>query len=1122
MSALSASQERVRELYEAGRCLQAYKLAQGLGALDTWRGTPARLLAGHLAAELGGCRLGSALLLRAARADPASLEARCSAAGVLLGRRGPALTWARMKEWGEPSENAQVEARANWRALQARIAGSFRDFDKAKEALRRAEGLAPGRPSTSITRAWLLEEEDRCDEALEIARKTRRAHPSCRPAVLAAAHLLLVLGRGEEARVALSEAAADVESGLVVGFLAALLADQRRFTESLDCLDRFEALSPLLDREGRRWLAARRSDALYQLGDLEGARRQAMLAKSPFHAAVAERLAVPAEEPRGVLLDVRFVRQHHKTCTPASLASLANFWSRPVDQLALAEAICYDGTPRHRARAWAEANGWIVREFRVTWDGARALLDRGVPFVVAIAGSMFGHDQAVVGYDDRRGTFLLREPSEPFLMEILAGPFLEGQRWSGPRGFVLLPRAERERLADIELLDARGHDSLHEIQMALDAHRLDTAETVLREMEGAFPEHPLTLWAAALVAGYKSDEAAQIQSVEGLLRRFPDNATLLFRKLSLLEGVAPRGEWRRLLEQGCERHPRDIALLSRRAHDLSRDAQGHPRAMRILRTLLRLGNSPSTGHDLLSLARIHHARGRPDEALELSRFAACFEEMNEGFAGIYFTAACARDKAGEALALLRRRFERLAARSGLPAATLSWAYEQRGHTAQALETLKRALVLRPADADLMCLAADTYARHDRLETADSLLSASFGRTRREAWLLSAARTTFARAMQAQEARQPARPQPPQEAVPRPGWLGPLAPMLLFVLLQMLGSASSTLRDIAAGPDLRRLLATSGVGLLLVGAPIAVWLVWRRRRASPPRLGLEAGQRPDGQGRARSLVPSPVGRYSILAELGRGPAVVVYRARDEAWDREVALSIARDRAAADSMRARFLLEAEAARRLRHPNIRAVYDLGEHEGRPYLVSEALEGIPLTQVGGTSVGLNCGLAIVLQVLAGLAHAHALGIVHLDVDPANIAVLADGTVKILGFGCRHENGSPVPEGGMAYRSPEQVRGGPGDSRSDLFSLGLVLHELITGLKARRASVSTALREGHEDSVWARLPQGPQWVRLRTVITRTLQADPADRYPDARSLSADLFRILEVPGRSAGWAPAT
>jgi tetratricopeptide (TPR) repeat protein len=746
-----ADERRIRVLYEAGLCLQAYHLARQYHPLHAWRGTSAMILAGRLAMNLGSPRLGYALHLRAARTDGRRPEARYWAARALLDRQGAAAAWAWMRPRGETGD-AALEARADWLGLKATIAARFRDFESAEALLHRAFGLAPGRPGTWVERAIVLEGQDRFAEALEAAREGLRLRPRYRRGVQVVAHLLLVLGRDDEARELLFQSATLIESGAVAGQLAALLAEQGRLREALEWLDRFEALSPLLDRAGRGWLAAKRSDALYGLGDLHGARRQAVLAANPFHAAVARRLAARALDTRRVLLPVPFVKQHHRTCTPATLASLSAFWGRPLDQSAVARAICYDGTPQHRARTWAQQNGWVVREFRVTWASARTLLDRGIPFALSTAGAMGGHEQAVVGYDAHRGTLYARDPGQPFLVEVLAEPLLEEQKWNGPSGLVFLPPEHAERLAGLELPDGDAYDLLQALQLALLAHRRYEAGAIERRMARVFSENVLALRARELLAAYDSDPARLLQSIEDSLGRFPDAPSLLFWRLSLLQNLAPPAEYVRILGEACERHPRDVALLSRLAHTLSADARERARARRLLRTLARVAHRPTQALDLLSHASILETEGRRDEALELGRFAACFEDMNEGYARTYFRAARSRGRPDEALAHLRRRFDVHGREASGPGQTLFWALESLGRRSEAFLVLERALSLRPCDPELMLFAAEAYAARRRLDRAHELLAAARGRARHATWLRTAAAVAAGRGDRAEALR----------------------------------------------------------------------------------------------------------------------------------------------------------------------------------------------------------------------------------------------------------------------------------------------------------------------------------------------------------------------------------
>ncbi len=182
----------------------------------------------------------------------------------------------------------------------------------------------------------------------------------------------------------------------------------------------------------------------------EAARLAAVL-EDDFHKKFAERLAAPPEEPQRVQLDVTFVRQHFKTCAPATLAAIGRYWKLPIGHLQLAEAMCYDGTPHWQQRQWAEANGWVVREFRVTPESVVELITRGIPFAIATVEATSAHMQAVMGFDRTRGSILLRDPSQPYILEAVCDSFFKKYRAFGPHGMVFLPLADQHRLDGVKL-----------------------------------------------------------------------------------------------------------------------------------------------------------------------------------------------------------------------------------------------------------------------------------------------------------------------------------------------------------------------------------------------------------------------------------------------------------------------------------------------------------------------------------------------------------------------------------------------------------------------------------------------------------------------------------------------
>jgi TolB-like protein/Tfp pilus assembly protein PilF len=284
----------------------------------------------------------------------------------------------------------------------------------------------------------------------------------------------------------------------------------------------------------------------------------------------------------------------------------------------------------------------------------------------------------------------------------------------------------------------------------------------------------------------------------------------------------------------------------------------------------------------------------------------------------------------------------------------------------------------------------------------------------------------------------------------------------------------------------------------------------------------------------------LGPYEIVAPLGTGGMGEVYRARDTRLGREVAIKLLRAEVAGDAERGkRFEQEARTVASLPHPNILALYDVGTHEGRPYLVTELLEGQTLAErirAGDLTVAKAVELAT--QIAHGLAAAHERGIVHRDLKPGNVFVTRDGVVKILDFGLARlaqveaggwdRESSPTETGLTAvgsvlgtvgYMAPEQVRGQPADHRSDIFAFGCVLHEMLCGTSPfqRETAADTAsaiLKEDPPPLAELRQAVSPAMQQL---VDRCLEKRPEDRFASARDVAFALAQVLPVPpaGRS-------
>lgn len=728
----------VRGLYGRTLMLQALAAASALGPIKDWRGAEARVLGGRLAMNVGAPRLGSAMHVRAHREHPDSAEAACYCGYTVAERFGPLSAWEFVRRVGS-MDTADPLVRADWLALQAMIVCRFRDFDQAESLLARADGCAPDHAWLCVERANLLEAEDRYEEALAAARRALEIQPDFRPGVQKLGHLLQLLDRDEEALELLTGADERLESGAITWQLANLQQELRRYTDARASLDRFEKLSPLLEKPLAKVLAARKSDVAYHCGDVEEAVRWAKESGAEYLQKVAEKLRESQTSGDGrlkrIALDVPFVRQHHMTCAPATLAALSRFWSQPAEHLAVVEAICYDGTPAHSERQWAQSNGWIAREFTVTWESAVALIDRGVPFTLTTTEATSGHLQAVIGYDALRGTLIVRDPFQYYSGEFHYELMFKRYAATGPRGMTMVPAARAELLSGVELPDADLYDRLYELQTALNQHDRDGAAQAWLAMVDAAENHRLTLTARRSLCAYDADSAGGLECVTKLLEQFPDSPHLNYAKVMMLRALTRRDEHLAMLRQLSEAKGAEPVFWQLYANELRSDARRHREARSLLRKVVRRMSDPPS---LFGMASILWAQRKFERATQLYHWLACLDDKNEIAAQTYFVASRHLRQTNDALAMLKARFERFGARSGQPARTLFWAYEALDRLPEGLAVLERALALRQEEGELALFAADARARHGDLSAAAELLQRAKEKCPRVSWLRTAA------------------------------------------------------------------------------------------------------------------------------------------------------------------------------------------------------------------------------------------------------------------------------------------------------------------------------------------------------------------------------------------------
>ena len=263
------------------------------------------------------------------------------------------------------------------------------------------------------------------------------------------------------------------------------------------------------------------------------------------------------------------------------------------------------------------------------------------------------------------------------------------------------------------------------------------------------------------------------------------------------------------------------------------------------------------------------------------------------------------------------------------------------------------------------------------------------------------------------------------------------------------------------------------------------------------------------------------RYEIIEKIGAGGMATVYRAKCHVLKRDVAVKILRDEFTTDNeFIKRFNAEAQAAASLTHPNIVSVYDVGHEGNLYYIVMELVKGKTLKEIIVEEGALSWKWAIdlAIQIARGLEKAHANNIIHRDIKPHNIIITEDGTAKVTDFGIAKAVSNStitafgVTTGSVHYFSPEHAKGGSTDQKSDLYSLGIVLYEMVTGRVPFDADtpVSIALKHMQEEPVAPKEVNSSIPASLNSIILKAIEKEPENRYQSATEMITDLEICLK------------
>lgn len=707
---------KIDGLYRDNRFLDALSVGGQLWGKDVrqWPDVEGKILAAKLADRLGGDQLSRVLIYGLSRRHGDHAEVVFLNTRDQLSRKPLARLWLTIRDQELPTEDKLLRSR--WLGLKASILIAMRDFDRGFALIDESLKIAPDFPGNHVARARALANFDDVPGAIGACRDALELSPGNVPAIQHLTHYLLQSGAVDEAFDVLGRVAETTQSGSVRMQLAMMLSQRQDYAVASELITEIEKYFPLADPMRNRLpkpdsvyssIASIRSDLAYHAGDKNGCVRWARLANDKFHTRLADRIEPMTEKGKRVQLEVPFVLQKHVTCAPATLTMLSRFWNIHVEMDTVVDEICYDGTAPVKQRAWAEANGMIAREFRVTQQAVKDLIDAGIPFGLSTIDPGNGHIQVVCGYDENRGVLLIQDPGAWYVSEATFERMLDRYAAFGPRGLVLVPKEQQPLLDAVELPEASKFDGQHAIATALEKHDRAAAEQVVQKMTGEDPDDWMTLWAQIDLARYDNNSPMQLETVRKLRALFPDNPVLSGWETSLLSMLdRPNQVMQQLRESiaggdaGVDERLRLIDLLEDEADAEERDE--------LLRWVLR--RAPMSSSALTTEAQRLWTLKQRENALELFRLAAMASEMDEGFSRNYLMAATQMERQDEVLEVLRKRFENHGNSSGQPGMTFAHALDEALRPKEAIQVVRKTLSLRPDDGELICEASHLLGR----------------------------------------------------------------------------------------------------------------------------------------------------------------------------------------------------------------------------------------------------------------------------------------------------------------------------------------------------------------------------------------------------------------------------
>ncbi|AHG22774.1 hypothetical protein Z042_12465 [Chania multitudinisentens RB-25] len=732
--------QKLNQLCDNGYHIAAWE--QGIaafGPLGNWPGAEGQELACQIASHFGLRRIYQVLVRRGYQRYPNHHALIVRYGQLMLARRGALYTFEWINTLVPPPE-AETESLIAWLLFQSNIYAYVRDFTQAQQYADSASRLCPNHPAVLHHCSTLAQMQDHYEEALRIAESSFVQYPDSYLCHQQLTHILTLCGQEKRALASLQQFIAKTQNVQMMCELIILQLELKQYPQAIESLNQLaQCLPPELTKLDPSalpaWISAMRCDLSCIIGDLPMAQEQGKMAANhlvAYRDISARLLQAESFQPQK-LLDVAFIRQHHKTCVPATLTVIAHYWGEPADHLSIADEICYDGTSHYSERKWAENQGWIAHEFTIDWNSACLLIDKEIPFTLTTTETTSAHLQTVIGYSPLRKTLICRDPYRRLQVEFEAEDLFYSEAPYGIRGMVLVPASQKARLAGLNLPDKALWDGLHEVNSALDIHDRPRALRACLALRETAPDHLLALQAERTIASYDSNPSVTLKIEEKILERYPNDTRRQLSKASLFEELKTKREYQQWVEEINRRNPDNPYIQLNLAAQLQKHHASYAESEHILRRVMRQSDTQESTV-WTQFANLRWKQQQRSEALQYYRHASTLQYTNESAAERYFQALHCLKQTDAGLNYLQQRHYQLGQYSSLPTITLCEQYEKLGRMDEALPLLTEATERHSSDSRLLLFTANMWSRAGEQAKAEALLEKSRPLCNRSQWL----------------------------------------------------------------------------------------------------------------------------------------------------------------------------------------------------------------------------------------------------------------------------------------------------------------------------------------------------------------------------------------------------